>query len=216
MPRALYLWNRYLHARQLTSRKKPSIDALPLSLDGNRLDAGDDTEAGERVQLDPAAFAALYERHLPGIYSYIRARTGSDEDAIDLAHQAFVNALEALPRYRDRGVPMRAWLYRIARNAVIDFQRRARSMVPWDSLPQIAQPFDEAQVETAVLQRERAERLRRLLGNLDEAKREVLILRFASGLKVREIAAILDRSEAAVKTEIRRSLRALRERYDDD
>jgi RNA polymerase sigma-70 factor (ECF subfamily) len=191
------------------------MDALPLSTNGDRAGT-DEALPSETYTLDHLDFAALYECNLTGIYSYIRARTGTDEDATDLAHQVFVQALEALPRYRDRGVPPRAWLYRIARNAVIDFHRRARSSTPWEGMPEELQPHDGGEVEGDVLRRERAEQLHRALRDLGEAKRELLALRFASGLKVREIAVILNRSEAAVKTEIRRTLRLLRERYDED
>lgn len=192
------------------------MDAILFSLDSNHGDTSDNSQVDEQVRLDPATFAALYEQHLHGIYRYIRARTRSDEDAIDLAHQVFVSALEALPRYRYRGVPLQPWLYRIARNAVIDFHRRSRTSVPWDSSSQALHLRAGDEVETSILQKERAERLLHLLDDLDADKREVLALRFASGLKVREIAVIVGRSEAAVKTEIRRSLRTLRKHYEEE
>ncbi|MDQ2741914.1 MAG: sigma-70 family RNA polymerase sigma factor, partial [Chloroflexota bacterium] len=75
------------------------------------------------VQTDPDAFGELCVRYSGRLYSYLRARTQSDEDAADLTQQVFVKAFNALPRYRERGLPFGAWLFRIARNLLIDVQR---------------------------------------------------------------------------------------------
>src|SRR5688500_13466750 len=79
-------------------------------------------EADERavvraVRHAPAAFGALYDRYYARIWRYLRARLGSDDDAADLTQQVFLQALDALPRYQERGLPFAAWLFRIARNA---------------------------------------------------------------------------------------------------
>ena len=192
------------------------METVSRALDAGAQKVDDDTKPDEPLAFDSTMFAALYEHHLSGIYSYVRARTSNDEIAIDITHQVFQKALEALPRYQHQGVPPHAWLYRIARNAVIDFHRRPRPNMPWDSLAGVLQLSDGDEVEERVLQRERAELLHRLLRDVDEDKLEILVLRFAGGLRVREVAAILGRSEAAVKSELRRILRGLRERYDDN
>lgn len=167
------------------------------------------------AQRDPAAFGDIYQRHVAQIYSYLRVRVGEDE-AADLTHQVFVRALDALPRYRDRGVPITAWLFRIARNAVMDTHRRRKGTITWDRLPEAMQPATGDDLADGMIQRERVERLRQLLTDLTPEKQELLTLRFAGGLTVREIAGILGRSEGAVKMELRRTLHALKERYDAD
>lgn len=173
-------------------------------------------EVDEEQTLDSGSFASVYRHHLPGIYTYIRARIRDEEDASDLAHQVFLQALRALPAYQRRGIPVQAWLYRIARNAVIDFHRRGRTDMSWECLPEALQPSEESDTDGALIRQERLDYLRRALAVLSPEKRELLLLRFSSGLTVREIAVIVGRSEAAVKTEIRRTLRAIREQYDDD
>ena len=78
----------------------------------------------------------LYQRYLPQIYRYLRARTGNADDAADLTQQVFLKALSALPGYRPCGRPFITWLLRIARNAVADFYRRRRPTVVFDLVPE--------------------------------------------------------------------------------
>ena len=169
------------------------------------------------AQADPAAFGALYQRYLGRVYGYLWARTGSAEDAGDLTQQVFLQALEALPRYRERGLPFAAWLFRIARNAAANWWRRQRPAVSWDLLPEASRLPGEGWIDPAA-QAERRDSLRRLQGRiaaLSAEKRELLELRFAAGLTAREIAAVVGKSEGAVKKQLARTLHALKEPDDD-
>jgi len=167
------------------------------------------------AQADPAAFGPLYERYRDRIYAYLRTRTRSAEDAADLTQQVFLQALDALPRYRVRGAPFAAWLLRIARNAAINDHKRHRGTVAWDLLPEALHPPLRDGPEAQVLQREAAIRLHQALTACDASAREVLALHFAAGLTVRETAAVVGRSEAAVKKQLTRTIRALKEHYHD-
>lgn len=163
--------------------------------------------------LDAAAFAALYRSHLPGVYRYMRMRAATEEDAADLTQQVFLKALDALPRYSDRGLPFAAWLFRIARNVATDAHRRRRDAVSWDLLPEALHPTEPHDVEAELLRRESLGRLRSLLGELDADRRDLVTLHFVGGLTQREIGLILGRSQASVQRELARTLRILRERY---
>lgn len=81
----------------------------------------------QAARLDPKAFGLLYQRYLTSIYRYLRARTPNEQAAADLTQQVFLKALASLPKYRPRGLPFAAWLFRIARNTAIDRYRRSRS-----------------------------------------------------------------------------------------
>jgi RNA polymerase sigma-70 factor, ECF subfamily len=191
-----------------------NIVALPREGDGDPL--SDEVALVRAARQEPSAFAALYDRYLGRIYAYLRARTSNDEEAADLTQQVFLQALDALPRYREGRVPFAAWLFRIARNVAIDAHRRRRTSVAWDLVPEALQPVAAHDLEAGVLRREDIAQLRALLGALDSDTRELLALRFAAGLTFAEIAAVIGKSEAATKKRLARTLQSLKEHYHDD
>lgn len=181
---------------------------------GERARDSDEAELVRAAQADPAAFAALYQRYLARVYHYVRVRLSNDEDAADLTQQIFLQALDALPRYEQRGVPFAAWLFQIARHAVADLYRRRRMQPAWDTWPETLGTQGALQdVEALLVQRERLARLNALLARLDPMRRELLALRFAAGLSSPEIAQVVGRSHAAVKKQLTRLLQTLKEQY---
>lgn len=178
--------------------------------------AGDTDEADlvRLAQEHPSAFASLYQRYLPRVYRYVRARLESEEEAADLTQQIFLQALDALPTYQLRGVPFAAWLFQIAHNAVTDLYRRRKSVVSWDSLPGMAHAWPTQQdLDAGLVHQERLMRLKTLLARLDPAQRELLALRFAAGLSAPQIALVVGKSPAAVKKQLTRLLHTLKEQY---
>src|SRR3989449_10639911 len=82
-------------------------------------------------QGDPAAFGQLYDRHVEAVYRYVYYRVRNDAEAEDLTSDVFMRALRAISRYEPRQAFL-AWLYRIARNAVIDRSRRTRIQISFE------------------------------------------------------------------------------------
>jgi RNA polymerase sigma-70 factor (ECF subfamily) len=162
-----------------------------------------------------AEFEAIYRAHGDRMYTYLRARTPSRDEAADLTQQVFLQAMAAFPAFEDRGLPVTAWLFRIAHNVLTDSYRRHHQLVPWEALPEASQPADRFNLEDDAVLREQVRQVRRLVARLETSKQEVILLRFAGGLKVREIAQVLGRSESAIRTELSRTLRALKEMYDE-
>jgi RNA polymerase sigma-70 factor, ECF subfamily len=178
-------------------------------------DVSNEVELIEKAQADPNAFAELYQRYLDRIYLYLRTRVASEEDAADLTQQVFLQALKALPGYRQRGLPFAAWLFHIARNVVTDSYRRRRNIIPWEDVHPRSLVLFEQDVEDNVLHQENIALLRKLLAQLDASKRELLALRFAAGLTTRQIAAILGRNHDAVRKDLARILQRLKEHYNE-
>jgi len=164
----------------------------------------------EAAQKDPRRFAELYERHFDRVYAYIARRVRDRATAEDLTADVFHQALKNLPRFEWRGVPFAAWLYRIAANAIADRAKRfARESS--DPVPEPVSPAADPDWEAS----ERRGQLFRLVRELPEDQRSVLVQRFGEEKSIREIAAGLGRSEGAVKQLQFRALEALRARMSE-
>jgi RNA polymerase sigma-70 factor, ECF subfamily len=159
----------------------------------------------EAAQRDPVKFGDLYELHFERIYGFISRRVGDRNTAEDLTSDVFHKALANLRSYEFRGAPFAAWLIRIAANAVADQAKRAAREVAsasGDPPEPSTQPDLEA-IEDRV-------RMFRLVQELPEDQRRVILQRFVEQKSIREIANGLARSEGAVKQLQFRALQSLR------
>ncbi len=189
------------------------LPAGPLDTSMTGLVAASDEALVDAARRDPSAFAVLYERHGLAVYRYLRARTGSDDAASDLAALTFERALAGLERFRPSGGGFPAWLLRIARNAAIDAARRDRGTRSLDDLPPLAHPPAEDDPEASVMRAAELDELRRRVRRLGEPAAEALALRYGAGLSAREIGAVIGKSEAATQKLLSRALEVLREAY---
>jgi RNA polymerase sigma-70 factor, ECF subfamily len=158
----------------------------------------------EAVQRDPAKFGDLYEAYFEQIYGFIARRVSDRATAEDLTSDVFHKALANLRSYEWRGAPFAAWLIRIAANAVVDqLKRTAREVPARDDLPEpSALPNMEGMEDRALLFR--------LVNQLPDDQRRVVLERFVDEMSIREIAGRLGRSEGAVKQLQLRALEKLR------
>jgi RNA polymerase sigma-70 factor, ECF subfamily len=157
---------------------------------------------------DPEAFGALFDHFYGPVYRYVAARVGRPSDAEDLAQLVFVKALEALPRYELRGVPFGGWLFRLARNVVIDHVRTRREHVTLDIIVQQSTE-DDGPDELAVL-RQDMDSVACALRRLTPEQREAIQLRFFAGLSAKEAAIAMGRQEGTVRGLQFRAIAALR------
>ena len=159
---------------------------------------------------DVTAVGTLYDQHQPHIYRYVWSRVGLDRTAEDLTGEVFARMLANLPNYRSAGTPFRAWLYRIARNLIVDHYRKqnGRESVPLFFAEGMSQTMNDPD---AILERKLdSERIKDALAKIDPNQREVIVLRFIVGLRLKEVAHSLDKSVAAVKSLQHRGLASLR------
>lgn len=177
-------------------------------------DSMDDRTLVAAAQANLQAFEVLYQRYFASVYRYLRVRARSDDDAADLTQQVFMQIIAGLPHYQDRGRPFAGWVFRIARNAAIDMQRKHRVALDWDLLPEPLQQDNREDTEGVILQGEMRVRLRRLIQELREQDRELIVLRFFARLTVAEIAGVVGKSEWAVRKQLTRTLEKLKGAYD--
>ncbi|MGH2471326.1 MAG: RNA polymerase sigma factor [Candidatus Limnocylindria bacterium] len=158
---------------------------------------------------DAAAFGALYDRYVGAVYRYVYYRVRNDMDAEDLVSDVFMRALRAIPRYEPR-VAFLAWLYRIARNAVIDRARRSRTQISFEDA--LAHPGVDQIVEpdATILALSDKEAVRGALAKLTPLQQEVIVLRFVEGYSTLEIANLVGKREGTVRGIQFRALEALR------
>ena len=156
------------------------------------------------------AFGELYERYVQTIFRFVYVRLDDRRDAEDLTEEVFLRVWQSLPNYREQGVPFLAFLFRIARNAVIDFYRSSKSSAHQESIED--NPLQDLRSdpgEQAITNLEHQE-LRRILDTMREDYRMVLVLRFLSELSPEETAQVMGRSTGAVRVLQHRALAALR------
>lgn len=155
-----------------------------------------------------ARLAGLYEEYYDKIARYVFLRIGDRTEAEDIAGEVFLKALESLKAYKERGIPMQAWLFRIAHNMVVDHLRRAarRQAVPLDTV-EIASDSNPAMVAEMNID---LERVGKAMKQLTPEQREVIGLRFFGGLSAREAGDILKKSDGAVREMQRAAIEKLR------
>lgn len=144
---------------------------------------------------DPREFAPLYARYLNPVHRYCYRRLGSREVAEDATSRVFANALSGLHGFR--GGSFRAWLFAIAYRVVVDATRSTRPVWPLEAAEQATDPSPTP--EEIVLTDDLRRSVTRLLAHLSADQRVVVELRLA-GLTGMEIAAVLGRSHAWVRT----------------
>lgn len=129
--------------------------------------------------------------------------------------EVFTAALENQIWTTWKGEEQLAWLRRIAHNKAIDFQRRTirRSCLDLEQVSDSLFADEDSTPERIALRREDGEQLRDHLIKLPELQREILYLRFASGMRTKEIALLLGKSDDVIRSTLARTLNFLRRIY---
>ncbi|MRR13247.1 sigma-70 family RNA polymerase sigma factor, partial [bacterium] len=146
---------------------------------------------------DVGAFGKLYDEYADRIFGFARARGLSVQDAEDITATVFLKTWESIGTYDDRGIPFAAWLFRIARNAIVDLHRRSSRMpVPVED-PEPTGVVDGP--ETLALMHADAERLRQAIRQLTEDQASVIALRYWWDMSLKDTATTLDKNENSIK-----------------
>jgi RNA polymerase sigma-70 factor (ECF subfamily) len=158
--------------------------------------------------LDRNTLGGIYDDYHQRLYGYIYRRVGDVETARDLTADVFRRFLQATANGNGPNENLRAWLYRVAHNIVIDYYRRQQHQ-PSQLLKEewISDDEDPGQ---AAEQRLQADQVRAAMRQLTPEQQQVLALRFLDGLSNEEVADITQRSIGAVKGLQHRALAALR------
>ena len=160
----------------------------------------------------PASFRVLYELNRLPVFRYIYALTaGSQEDAEDLTAETFLRAWKARHQFEGEMDSAIGWLIGIAKRLVIDDYRRTVR-----ATRNLSTDLDsESTPEQSAIQDEQQAFLFRLVADLPEEPREIIVLRYLLGWRVQDIARHLGASENKVSVSLHRTLSRLREKWTD-
>src|SRR3989440_5834263 len=166
-------------------------------------------------QGDREALEELYLIHFDRIYSYLHVSVGNRHDAEDLTTQTFLKMLEKIGSFRWQSAPFSAWLFRIAHNLAMDHFRARRRWQPEEEEPEPPAHDAEPSAELEAMRTIGRESMLKLIQDLSPEQQQVLTLKFVFNLKNEEDAAILDKSQGAVKSLQHRALASLQKQIED-
>ena len=159
-------------------------------------------------QGDRDALEELYLIHFDRIYSYLHVSVGNRHDAEDLTTQTFLKMLEKIGSFKWQSAPFSAWLFRIAHNLAMDHFRSRRRWQPEEEVPE-PPGEEEPSAELEAMQTLGRESMLKLIERLSPEQQQVLTLKFVFNLPNAEVAAILDKTEGAIKSLQHRALVSL-------
>ena len=160
--------------------------------------------------VEPAAFAASYDHYFLRIYNYVRYRVHYAPTADDLTADIFERVLKKISKYRAERAPFGAWVFAIARHAVSDHLRRQnrRQVVSLDAILRRPSPLPEPEAVASV--NDAKNQLLAALQELNDRERDLIALKFTSGLTNRRIADMTNLSESNVGVILYRAMQKLK------
>lgn len=153
---------------------------------------------------DKEALAQLYAQTRPAVYGFALSILKNPHDAEDVLHDAYLQVWNAAPQYRPRGKAM-AWLLTIVRNLAMDQLRRQKHEEPLTR-----EGWQTQLADVPAVSAEDRMALAALLTALEDQERQIVTLHALTGLKHREIAALLDLPLPTVLSKYSRALKKLR------
>jgi RNA polymerase sigma-70 factor, ECF subfamily len=148
---------------------------------------------------DSDAFGLLYDHYQSSVYRFLFYRTRSVQLAEDLTSETFFRALRSMNNFRWQGKDFGAWLMTIARNLTTDHFKAGRTRLELTTEDMSAHDDTTEGPESTVLAGLTNEILLGALKSLPDEQRDCLIMRFLQGMSIAETAAVLGRSDGAIK-----------------
>ena len=160
---------------------------------------------------DTEAFSQLYELYFTPVFRYIYFRVKNKEEANDLSQTVFFKVFRSLPNFQEKNKSPLAYFFTVARNTVIDYWR-VKKISFNDSEGVLERIPDKTNNPLEFIERkEIGQTIRRAIKQLTDDQQEVITLKFINEMPNKEIAALLEKTEEAVRQLQCRALKALRE-----
>ena len=171
-------------------------------LDKNELQAIKKCQSG-----NTESFGILYDKYIKKIYDFVYYKTMHKETAEDLVSDIFIKALDKINSFDAQKGSFNSWIYRIARNTVIDHYRTQKKDKNIDDVWDLSSNEDIA-VDVDV--RAQMEKVQEHLSKLKAEQRDIVVMRLWQGMSHKEIADVLEKNESAVKVAYSRLISQMR------
>lgn len=165
----------------------------------------------EKVQKgDSNAFGEIYDLLLDKIYRFVFFKVSDKQEAEDLTEQVFLKAWKNIMSYKNTGAKFETWLFRIARNTVIDYYRTKKQKITINDEIMQTIPDGKKSPEEVLDNKLLTENIIDKIKLLSENYREIISLKFIEEKENQEISEILGKSEENVRVLQSRALKALK------
>lgn len=156
---------------------------------------------------DKEAFGLLYNEYQRKIYRYCAVNLYKSDLAQDVCQETFIRAWKSLPKFKEKdGGTFQAYLFRIARNLIIDISRKKKEF----SLAAYTEVESEENHEERLEKENEIEKIKHALAELEEKERQIIILRYFEDLSHNEIARIIGIKEGALRVRTVRILKKMK------
>jgi len=160
-------------------------------------------------------FSQIYDQYIDKIYRFVYLKVNSQEMAEDITSKVFTKGWEAFQSSNDpNGIPIKnpgAFLYQIARNAVIDhYREKGRTrVISTDAGPEIADPGTNAQ-DKAILSAD-INAIKKSIQKLEKEHQDIIIWHYLEDMPIANIAKLLDKPAGTVRVMLHRGLKDLKD-----
>lgn len=160
---------------------------------------------------DRDAFGQIYTLFYQRIFRYCKFNTENDQTAADISQETFLKAWKSLPTFSTRGGSLQAYLFKIARNLIIDLSRKKKPL-PLTGYQEIE---SEISLTESIENQDDARTVKLAIDKLNEKDRQIIILRYFEELTTAEVAKIVGLRVGALRVRIHRVLNKLKDLIQD-
>jgi len=153
-------------------------------------------------------FGALYDKYIKKIYDFVYYKTMHKQTAEDLVSDVFMKALEKIDLFDEKKGTFNSWIYRIARNTVIDYYRTKKSELNIEDVWDLS---SNENIDLDTDARMKIEKIQEHLSKLKSEQRDIIVMRLWQGMSHAEIAQVLGKSESSIKMMYSRVMSQMRE-----
>ena len=160
---------------------------------------------------DDQAFGKLYDKYINEIYRFILMRVRNTEEAQDLTNEVFLKIWQYISTNDSDIDNVRAFLYRMARNIVIDgYRKSGKEMLALDDEMIESLPDESIDLEGEIEKQDEVNAVLSVVDKLPNDQRELILMKYVQDLSVKEIAQVLEKSRGAVRVAMHRAIKKLK------